>query len=228
WAFSTGEMVAWWRFEESDRDRVLDASGRGHHGEFRGDAHIAMDTERGPVLSLDGQGDYLDCGEDPEFGLTTGFTLSAWVMLWKPNQFYDGIITKGDHAWRLQRVPDISRICLHATGLRPAANPYGEVESSTPLHPAKWHHLAGIFDGSRLTLYVNGRIESMASVPGGALATSNDPVYVGNNNIPGFNRCWIGKIDDVRIYRAALGRKEIAALYAGEGPTPTERPPWAR
>jgi tetratricopeptide (TPR) repeat protein len=230
WAFSTGEMVAWWPFEESDVERVTDVSGRGHHGEFRGDAHVVVDPERGPVLSLDGREDYVDCGDDPEFDLTTGFTLSVWVWIEKRNQFYDAILAKGNDTWRLQRKPNSNRIVLGCDGLRPSTTTgIGvTVESSNELKFKNWHHLAGVFDGSRLAIYLDGRLEGLTAAYAGALDTSDHPLYIGNNTLGGFNGCWIGRIDDVRIYRGALGREQIEKIRQGLHPGGFEPPEWFR
>ena len=48
-------MAGWWEFEGSAED-----SAGANHGSFSGGAHIADDAERGQVLSLDGDGDYVN------------------------------------------------------------------------------------------------------------------------------------------------------------------------
>ena len=65
---SANQMVAWWKFEETKGETVIDSSGKGLDGKLLGDAHIISDPVRGNVLSLDGDGDYV---EIEEFDLNT-------------------------------------------------------------------------------------------------------------------------------------------------------------
>ena len=63
--------MAWWPFTALDAvdGYVQDASGHGLRGEFVGDAGIITDPDREYVLSLDGEGDWIDCGQDTRYNL---------------------------------------------------------------------------------------------------------------------------------------------------------------
>ncbi|MHC4434177.1 MAG: serine/threonine protein kinase, partial [Planctomycetota bacterium] len=62
YSFSTGSMVAWWKFEQTEGSVMLDASGNALHGKLMADAHIISDPLRGSVLSLDGDGGHVHFG----------------------------------------------------------------------------------------------------------------------------------------------------------------------
>ena len=70
------------------------------------------------------------------------------------------------------------------------------------LEPGRWHHLAGVFDGSEVRLYVDGKVA--ARVAGkGVRRTNKLPLFVGadpgSNGSPG--SFFAGCIDEVRLSR---------------------------
>jgi hypothetical protein len=76
----------------------------------------------------------------------------------------------------------------------------------------QWHHLAGLYDGSTVRLYVDGQLD--VSVSAGPVRTTSDPVYIGSRVNNTANRNWIGHIDEVRIYDVPLSKANI--LYLAE------------
>ena len=227
WAFSTGELLAWWPFEEADTDRVYDASGHQRHGKFMGRARIVRDIERGPVLKLSSDpGNYVDCGSDPVFNLTSGFTISAWIKPRAFEKFYEAVVTKGDSAWRLHRFEPRQSVCLNLQGAKTTSLDYGEVEGLTAVDDGRWHHVAAVFDGRQVFLYLDGRLEDKALVFSGRLNATDDPVWIGNTYNAAYARFFIGLIDDVRIFSAALGRKEVEAVYSGKDLGLPPKPIW--
>ena len=80
-----------------------------------------------------------------------------------------------------------------------------------------WVHLAGTYDGSQLRLYVNG--VQVASMPGtGPFAAETNPVVLsgnGNDDPRTVSEFVPGQLDEVMLYRRALGPDEIARLESG-------------
>lgn len=85
---------------------------------------------------------------------------------------------------------------------------------AAPLNNGQWHHLAlvNFLDGAtwRARLYQNG--VQLAQWNTGALTTVNQLLRVGDTS-NGWNG-WRGQLDDLRIYRRALGPAEITALVS--------------
>ena len=89
---------------------------------------------------------------------------------------------------------------------------------------SKWHHVAALYDGRKIYLYVDDTLDNCEEASG-SIGTNNEPVCIGTNSeFPG--REWNGLIDDVRIYSYVLNEAEVAALFAGQGPGPLEKPKW--
>ena len=70
--------------------------------------------------------------------------------------------------------------------------------------------MAGVYDGTRILLYVNGVLD-VSQEASGTINANDVPVTIGANaEMP--DRFFYGAIDDVRIYNHSLGAAEIAAL----------------
>jgi tetratricopeptide (TPR) repeat protein len=222
WSFSTGRMVAWWEFEQSEGNTIPDSSGNGLDGNFVGDAHIVSDPERGNVLKLDGDGDYVDCGSDPAFNITGSITVAAWIKVNASSEPRHMIL--GSSAWCLFKKEEENTIKFLCNGVRTRGGGHNqsEVVGITKVNDGGWHHVAAVYDGTRMYLYMDGRFETPRAV-WGSIDTNHGPVYIGGNDSPTLIHTWNGLIDDVRIYSYALSEAEIKALHAGQGPGPGEK-----
>jgi hypothetical protein len=93
-----------------------------------------------------------------------------------------------------------------------------------------WHAVAGVYDGQRVRLYVDG-----TEVGGGTPATGS--IAYGNEDVshdltigfyPGGASCtaqFSGRIDEVEVYNRALQPSEVHWLATGDGSGPPELPP---
>ncbi|OHB64627.1 MAG: hypothetical protein A2Y77_05970 [Planctomycetes bacterium RBG_13_62_9] len=96
----TGRLIARYNFDEVRGKTVPDSSGHEINGTLVGDARIVDDPVRGKVLELDGDGDWVDCGNDPLFGMTEAMTVSGWIKVTEPFNWRT-VIAKGT-SWKLQ------------------------------------------------------------------------------------------------------------------------------
>jgi hypothetical protein len=78
----------------------------------------------------------------------------------------------------------------------------------------QWHHVAGVSDGRRAALYVDGELE--ASGDAKPLAPNSEPVMIGCNS-EDYNTRFNGWIGDVRLYGYGLSEAEVKALYRAAG-----------
>jgi hypothetical protein len=95
-------------------------------------------------------------------------------------------------------------------------------KGTTNVADNSWHHVAGIYTGSKGHIYIDG-VEDLLSRddfdPGGAVNDSSENLLVARDNRMGEpDFFFAGLIDDVRIYNRALSAGEVAQLYeAGSG-----------
>lgn len=139
------------------------------------------------------------------------FTLEAWV---RAERFADrqGVVTKTEN----------SEYGIFASEGRPSfsvhlAGKYVDVEAKdVRLEIARWHHVAGVYDGDEVRLYVDGALA--ARKPGSGARTTNElPLIVGGDvsRDGGGNSCLAGALDEVRLSRGAR--------YTGERFEPDRR-----
>lgn len=79
----------------------------------------------------------------------------------------------------------------------------------------KWHHHAGVYDGTTMKIYVNGKLVKSISKTGN-LILNNDPVRIGSlvwAGGPAYN----GYLDDIRVYNRALSPSELVTLAKRRG-----------
>jgi hypothetical protein len=208
WRFDTGRLVAHWRFDEKTGKQVTDASGHGHTGQVRGNPKWT-DGIAGSALLLDGKGDYVQIGMSPEFSMTGQITVAAWFKIASFDKESQAIVTKGDRAWRLQKNRGTHSLLFACSGLK-TADEWGATRGHTKVDDNRWHHAVGVYDGTRIALYIDGKLDASARASG-PIATNDEPVLIGENSERP-DRFWHGLIDEVRIYSYALSENEIVAL----------------
>jgi hypothetical protein len=139
-------------------------------------------------------------------------TVAAWIKVNRFDKDYQAIIAKGDSAWRIQRNQGADSIEFACSGLKiPSGNQYGGLYGEKSVNDGKWHHVAGVYNGEKMILYVDGK-EDASQPASGPIANNDEPVYIGEN-VEMTGRFWNGLIDDVRVYNYALSNGQITALY---------------
>jgi hypothetical protein len=219
WSFCSGKMIGWWKFDEVSGRTVSDSSGNQCTGTVMGIPKWEQSGGKiGGALVFDG--DWVRIGSEELFDITDAITVTAWIKVQKFDKWWQALVTKGDSSWRLYREGDSNNLGFHCDGVRSAQEPWATVQGRTVVNDGKWHHVAGVYDGLRMALYVDGQLDASCEASG-RIQTNNYPVVIGDNaQTPG--RQWSGLIDDVRIYSYALSKAEIKALYVGEEPSPTK------
>ena len=207
-------LKGYWRFNDSPFDSsAFDSSGYIRASSLIGDANFVPDPERGQVLSLDGDGDYVQItGYKGVTGLTTR-TVSAWI---KTSMADDGDII----SWGEEATGKRWRFCLDSYGV-PRVEVYDGWIKATGLDllDGTWHHVAAVLpmgytNVADVELYVDGELigpEDTAWSERQIDTVSFNDVKIGILE-DGQNRYFDGLIDDVRIYNRALDENEIAAL----------------
>lgn len=210
---ATPMLTAHWKLDEVAGMTTVDSAGD-NHGALAGDP-VWMPTE-GRIegaLSFDGAGDYVDCGNDGVFNIRNAITVSAWVKVEAFTTSWQAIVTKGDSSWRLQGVgmdDAPGTLEFACSGVSVPYTEWGNILGNVRVDDGQWHHAAGVYDGSTISLYVDGVLD-VTSVASGHIAVNNFNVLIGEN-AEQRGRFWLGQIDDVRIYNYALNQYEIAQL----------------
>ena len=197
------DMLGNYTFETDTSDR---SAGTSYDGTLNGNATIVTDAERGPVLSLDGDDDFVQI--DGLLSEPANVTLSSWVNL-------DSLDTSGAVVISMGTSP---ALYFHTdgtlVGFYESGGSSNTVQSTDSLLGTGWRHVAVSIDAanSSMTLYIDGVAVSTTSTLG-VIEYDNSPhTYIGRagNGLGGFD--FDGTVDDARIYARALSADEVAAL----------------
>jgi len=211
--------VGYWKFDEGTGSIAHDSSGNSHYGTLYGASWTTGISES--ALRFDGIDDYVEVPNSADMNPST-ITLMAWVRF---NSFPDfathpgnpdsDIICKGtfiSNGYELRQDcgdtyeygPPEFRFCILEN------NVWYSVVSTTKLGVNEWYHVAATYDGSNLSLYVNGRLEDRKQCTVALLEDGN--IRMGALGQPSY--FYIdGTIDEVKIYNYARTAEEILSDY---------------
>jgi hypothetical protein len=202
-------LVGWWKFDETQGTNARDSSGGNHDGTLIGHAHWGQGRIGGAV-ALDGAGSYVKVADKSAFDFAGELTVASWVNIHSVSSEWMAIVTKGDSAWRFSMSHQDPKIHF-------SVNHYyttDGVNGSTDLTLNQWHHVAAVYDGKTLRLYVDGKLDATQPWTGG-IARNDSDVLIGENTEQ-TGRFFDGLIDDVRVYDYALSEGEIKGLATGQ------------
>lgn len=157
----------------------------------------------GKALSFDGVDDYVDCGNGASLNFTNAVTLEAWI---KGNAFnnYVDIVSKGVTFGGTQ---------AYSLAVTNSGVLFFEINSSAVRHSVTFSiasyvgqlvHVAGVYDRSKMAIYVNGEEKASTSVSNLDIAVVSASVKI---SAP--SRYFNGVIDDVRIWNTARTQTQI-------------------
>jgi len=165
--------------------------------------------EVGQAFSFDGVSSYVSIPDSPSLdSFTTRITIEAWIKSNRTNAYWNwqGIICKGSSSWRLQARAGATTVAFSATGVSPNGDLYG----SRNVYDDQWHHVAGVYDGINMFLYVDGTLD-VSQPATGSISLNSDPMCIGAN---GNGYFFDGLVDEVSIYNRALTASEIQSIYS--------------
>ena len=201
-------LIGHWPFEDLGAIAV-DLSGNGHDATLRGGATFGS-GHSGGGLDLTSAGDYAEVAADALLDQPAALTLAAWVRQ-APRGEFSAIIDKRDS------VADGYDLFLDDLGRSFVRVNDATLPGTLNVADGAWHHLAAVWDGTRLALYVDGQPDVSRPVA----VTHVDvaaPLFFGRHfeNNPQWELA--GSLDDVRIYDRALSAAEIQALAGSSVP----------
>jgi hypothetical protein len=187
---------------------VSDGSGNGNDGTIIGNPGF-VDGVAGQAIDLDGDGDYVDCGDNPLFGMqeTNEMTAACWLTIRSIPAAWAGIVAKGEHAWRMSNVNLDPRFHF---GISFWTEPTPSIDGVTAVGYDEWHHVAGVYGNGSVSVYLDGVLDASAETSTPIMANEYN-VEIGRNP-EGTDRTWDGLIDELLIYNRALSENEILFL----------------
>lgn len=196
-------LLAFWSFEEGAGLVATDGSGHGHDGVLSGGAGWT-DGYLGSALSFPAGADEVRVDHGGALGTLHALTVSAWVKSPQTESFASII----DCRHELDEGYDFY---LDDQGLPFARINGTTLTGTTPVGDQTWHHLALVWDGSRLAIYVDGSEDAHQFIAEPPIETAA-PLLLGSHFALGGTFGFEGTLDEVKIYDRALGHDEILEL----------------
>lgn len=164
-----------------------------------------------PALQFDGLNDYAEATNVTSLPLgNTARTMEAWL---KTTQTTTGVIFNWGTTGNNQRCGLLlvnSRLYF--------VGQFNDLPGNIIINDGQWHHVAASFDGTSLTLYVDGILDVSSSR---TLSTSGSILRIGRRASPDDGEYFQGEIDEVRIWNIARTQSAIQLDKNAEIPVNT-------
>ena len=223
-AFALNEtgLVGHWKFDHTSG--VLEDSTTNNLDGSITDATRGTVGTKNLSFTMDGVDDSIDITDSAPLDITSEITMSIWVKFLPEldcasgGTCYPRIFAK-PHTADAQpyQMYGLTYIGANSDGNFEEVH-FGiagggtqrDVQSQGDIEYHKWYHLAGTFNGTDVSLFINGVLNSTASYSG-SIDTNNEPLFFAEFSPGGafFN----GSLDEARLYNRALTEEEIADLY---------------
>ena len=163
------------------------------------------DTNLIDCLEFDGVDDFVQVEDTPNLDVNETITLSAWYYYPGGISGEPGLIQKdgsGSYGrYGLWIANDKVDFCIYIDGGSQAC-----LLSGQSLTLNKWHHIAGVYGGSKMTIYIDGESAGEKDLAGN-ISISDRALFIGSD--PTENSALPGKIREVCIWNKARTQTEI-------------------
>ena len=216
---SNDGLLGHWRLNEGGGTSVADASGNKNIGTTVGSAIRSPAGRINGAVILNGLNDAVAVPFSNSLNsVTNQVTLSAWIYRTTAKSGWQNIVT------RQYGTSNKDQFALALT-----SNTYAFVVNTVDSGPKtlyggtnkvnEWVHLAGVYDGSTMKLYVDGNLVATLTGVTGNVRMESKPLFFGGgaDGVDPNVLSWFmsGLIDDVRVYRRALSATEVQTIAKG-------------
>lgn len=216
--------LAYWRLNEFSGPIAADASGNHNVAAF--ESAITYYLEGPKAVAFAGQS---EINRAPHFvgdrlhaklpGVKDRYTVSLWVWNGLPNDVRDvsgwlfsrgpiyGLSAHGDHLGVSGKGPEANRLrFLRGQGTTPA------IHGQNGIPRWEWRHVAFVRDGSKVRVWLDGRLELETDSPTVATPELDNWFFGGRSD---GDSSWEGRLDEIAVFDRALKPKEIEQLSGG-------------
>lgn len=184
----------------------IDSSGKNSIGSANGTAIPTMSIGgiKNNTAQFDGVDDNVNFGSANNLAIQNNITMEAWVNP-SGGGTYKTILTRdGSYYLALNNL----RPVVYLAGL----NKPGWHTANSAIELNKWSLITVTYDGANIKIYINGKLDKVATgITGLINTTSGKNLLIGNRPEPKF--AFAGKIDEVSIFSRVLNTDEVFANY---------------
>jgi len=215
-------LIGFWKYEGNLNDSSRmgnNATGNGTYAYVPGQNGQAVDFNRIP-------NSWASAPDSESLDVTGPLTIDTWVQA-------DELLSNSGHElvskwafwgdnnddvsyslwiWDDNTLPNhLPNLAVSETGIYSESTQF-DLLGVTPMTTGKWYHLAGVYDGQTISIYLDGKLEARTAGPA-SIHNSASLLYLWGNAFPGDQSFFNGKMDETRIFRRALSPKIIEEIY---------------
>jgi len=217
-------LIGRWVFQRPDvqSGSVSDSAGK-HPATISGDLSLcSVNTKSGvrQAIELDGKTNSISISADHSKVARPKetITLEAWVRI-DATQRWGGIISalqdngSFEHGWILGIEENKFNFGLATTG---GGGKLTYLKAAKPFELKSWHHVAGVYDGKTMKLFVDGELAAESTAQSGAISYPPQAFYdIGAYHDRDEHFHLTGAIAEVRVYDTAVETK-LLSLHADQ------------
>jgi hypothetical protein len=194
--------VGLWHFNETSGN-ALDSSGNNNTGTPTGTTIV--DGMFGKARSFNGSSDHIIITDSNSLDVSTNITIDFWVKSSGANTSDTGLVFKSLSSSYAVTLAGTSGSNDHKLYFNIGAT---YITTTKLFNDNQWHHVACIYDGSTMAVYIDGSLD-VSGVKTGAIGTDANNIYLGSRNSAG--TYFSGSLDEIRISSIARSPEEIRA-----------------
>lgn len=209
-------LVLHYEFEKESLTIVQDLSGRENNGSVNGQPQIVSGID-GWAMRFDGIDDYIRVPRKAVLE-PKKITVAAWVKVHEFHPQFSMLAHKRNRSFHqnesfaLQIFPGgiVRAVISNTNGIQT------RLDASVRVATGVWHHVAMTFSKPDVKLYIDGILVGQRPHPYPLAHDPETDLLIGATDHAKFpiNLFMKGDIDELRVYRTALSKSKIAALYA--------------
>ena len=199
-------LASAWLFEENGGKVVKDIIS-GHDGEIKGSLKWVENGKIGRALEFPGKGDSYVRIDHADVFNADPYTFVVWIKLQAASWQY--VVWRNGEVWPEPNLVRHLDIWIHDADYPVFMWHVKGVETRMPgkttVADGNWHHIAKVYDGKSVKMFVDGKLE-VEKASGGTLDTSKSPMWIGAR--PG-NVAATGLFDEVGFFTEALSQAQV-------------------
>lgn len=175
---------------------------------------ICLYAQSNQYLDFDGVDDYVNIPNASQtIASSTGFTMTGW--------FYNNALGYGQGMMGFRATGagfymiQLNNGSIECRYINSSNTLYEYVAPNFTTVPQVWQHFAWVYNGSQISLYVNGNLLGSSNATG-TITSTTTPFAIGKSILSGFDFVYDGRIDEVSVWNKALSQTEIQDMMANE------------
>ncbi len=176
---------------------------------YRNDGAVHGAKWKANAFYFDGSNDYVKVINNSVLDITNEVTIEAWIKCLYSDSKFRRILCHGIASAAGYQ------LCVHESHIVMAkcnSTDYHDSvqeEMTNTIQLNKWYHVVGVYDNGSISIYLNGKNQSLTSQTVLGYGSGAD-LYIGKRSDGYYFK---GYIETVRIYNETLSNTEIEILY---------------